>query len=74
MDENACDKQRSWLVLKCQITGSERLRTKKGSQDCTRQDKELCPESSQRKVVLLINDRHSNSAPGSLLDRLIVTN
>jgi len=70
-----CDKQRSWPVLKCcPITGSERLRKKKGSQDCTPQDKERSPEPSKRKVALLINNTRNNTESGSLLDRLIVTN
>jgi len=75
VEENVCDKQRTWPVLKCcPITGSERLRKKKGSQDCRPEDKELCSESSQCKVALLIYDMRSNSESGSLLDRLIVTN
>jgi hypothetical protein len=70
-----CDMQRSWPVLKCcPITGSERLRKKKGSQDCTPQDKQLCPESSKCKAAVLINYIPSNTESGSLLDRLIVTN
>jgi hypothetical protein len=56
------------------ITGSERLRKKKGSQDCTPQDKEWCPEPSKRKVAKLINDTRNNTESGSLLDRFIVTN
>jgi hypothetical protein len=70
-----CDKQRSWPVLNCcPITGSGILRKKKGSQDCTPQSKEWCPEPSKRKVALLIKDTRNNTESGNLLDRLIATN
>ena len=75
VEENVCDKQRSWPVLKYYpIIGSERQRKKKGSHDCTPQDKEWCPEPSKCKVALLITDTRNNTESGSLLDRLAVTN
>ena len=58
----------SWWMRKCVITTVvacfktlpnyllRETKKKKGSQDCTPQDKELYPESSKCKAVVLIND------------------
>jgi hypothetical protein len=75
LDAKVYDKKRWWPVLKCYpVTGTEGLRKKKGSQDCTPQDKESYPEFSECEAEALICQLYINPKSKNLLHQLVVKN